>query len=52
MSAHRPGFALVLSMLLVLALAVLGMGLLATGTGERVVAGAAVRRARAERQCR
>jgi Na+-transporting methylmalonyl-CoA/oxaloacetate decarboxylase gamma subunit len=47
---HPRGFALVLSMLLVLALAVLGMGMLAVANGEQAVAGALSRKARAVRQ--
>lgn len=47
---QRPGFALVLSMLLVLALAVLGMGMLAVAIGEQAVAGALTRQALAVRQ--
>ena len=49
MTAGRPGFALVLSMVLVLALAVLGTGILVIGTRESAVAGAVSRRARAVR---
>lgn len=46
----RPGFALVLSLLLVLALAVLGTGMLAVGTREQWVAAALARRTQAERR--
>lgn len=49
MTARRPGFALVLSMVLVLALAVLGTGILVVGTRESAVAGAVSRRAQAVR---
>ena len=46
----RPGFALVLSMLLVLALAVMAMGMLAVGTREAWIAGTAARHAQATRR--
>lgn len=46
----RPGFALVFSLLITLALMTLALGLLATGTHERIVAAAVVRKAQAERR--
>ena len=49
MTSVRPGFALVLSMVLMLALAVLGTGILIVGTRESAVAGAVSRRAQAVR---
>jgi hypothetical protein len=45
----RPGFALVISLLLTLALMMLALGVLAVGTRERTVGSAVVRKARAER---
>lgn len=50
MSTLHRGFALVLSMLLILALATLGMGMLAAATGEQAVGAAMARKARAVRQ--
>lgn len=50
MAVRRAGFALVLSMLLVLALSVLGLGMLAVAVGEQAVAGALTRKALAVRQ--
>lgn len=49
MTARRPGFALVLSMVLIMALAVLGAGVLVVGTREAALAGAVSRRAQAVR---
>ena len=49
MSARRGGFALVFSMLLVLALAVMAMGMLAVATLEAGIAGSVARRAQATR---
>ena len=48
--AARGGFALVLSLLMVLALMVLAMGVLAVGTREQVIAATVVRKGRADRQ--
>lgn len=50
MSARRGGFALVFSMLLVLALAVMAMGMLAVATLEAGIAGSVARRAQATRR--
>lgn len=50
MTTDRAGFALLLSVLLVLALTVMALGVLTVGVREAAIAGAAARRALAERR--